>query len=219
MGALVAGVAHEVRNPLFAISASLDAFDTELGDREGYREYSALLRTEVGRLSDLMKELLEYGRPSAPELALHPLRETIEGGIQACERQAAAARVSLRTEIGIDDEPMPIDAPRLIQVVQNVVQNAIDHSPEGGSVRVSARELDGAVEVRVEDEGPGFGDNLDKVFDPFFTRRRTGTGLGLSIVKRIVHEHGGEVAASDRAGGRGGAMTIRLPRQGREVRT
>jgi signal transduction histidine kinase len=212
MGALVAGVAHEVRNPLFAISATLDAFESEFSEHEDFREYSDLLRAEVERLSHLMKELLEYGRPTAAELEPGSIREVVQRGVQSCERQAAASGIALAQDLELSGATMPVDAARMVQVVQNVVQNAIDHSPRGSGVRVSAREVDGGVELQVQDEGPGFAEgDLERIFDPFFTRRRAGTGLGLSIVQRIVQDHGGEVIPANRSDGPGAVVTIRLP--------
>jgi len=218
MGSLVAGVAHEVRNPLFAISATLDAFESEFAGNEDFREYAELLRAEVARLSHLMKELLEYGRPTAADLVPQPLRGSIEKGVRACDRQARAAGVVVEVDLDLNDEPIQVDPPRMIQVIQNVVQNAIDHSPRGGRTRVIARERGDAVECRIEDQGPGFDESdLDRVFDPFFTRRRSGTGLGLSIVQRIVQDHGGEVVPSNRGDEKGAVVTISLPRRRQEA--
>lgn len=218
MGALVAGVAHEVRNPLFAISATLDAFESEFAGNEEYREYSQLLQTEVDRLSHLMRDLLEYGRPSAAELSPQSIGDTLARGLAACQRQAEAAGVALESDLAVDPTPMQVDAPRLEQVVQNLVQNAVEHSPRGGRVRLVARETDGGVECRIEDEGPGFAEgDLERVLDPFFTRRRSGTGLGLSIVQRIVQDHGGEVVPANRSGEPGAVVTIRLPRPRKKV--
>lgn len=106
----------------------------------------------------------------------------------------------------------------MIQVLQNLIQNAVHFSPEGGTVEVALRETQAQgngvwQECSVRDSGPGFRDeDLGHLFEPFFTRRPGGTGLGLSIVKRIVYEHEGEVAAANHPQG-GAVITVRLPRR------
>jgi PAS domain S-box-containing protein len=221
MGRLVAGVAHEVRNPLFGISATLDAFDADFSDRPEYREYSRRLRAEVSRLADLMHDLLEYGRPAPPQLARGSLRGVIERAARACAVSARVAGVSLVTELAPDLPEIELDEGRLVQVYQNLIENAVQHSTRGSAVEISAAsESDLFVTTGVADSGSGFREeDLSRVFEPFFTRRRGGTGLGLSIVHRIVTEHGGQIQATNRPAG-GAVLRIRLPRSlpsGREA--
>jgi signal transduction histidine kinase len=106
-----------------------------------------------------------------------------------------------------------MDRTRLMRVFENLLENAIQHSPRGGQVSVEVRRADGsvdAIECVVEDSGPGIAaEDLPHVFEPFFTRRKGGTGLGLSIVQRIVEQHGGEVLVANRPHG-GTAVTVRL---------
>ena len=109
---------------------------------------------------------------------------------------------------------LELDPGRMEQVFENLIANAIQHSPPGGRVRVTARlggPKGGPVEFTVEDEGAGLAEaDIPRLFDPFFSRRQGGTGLGLSIVQRIVEAHGGRVAAGNRAVG-GAVFTVRLP--------
>jgi PAS domain S-box-containing protein len=215
MGRLVAGVAHEVRNPLFGISATLDAFDTDFSDRPEYKQYSARLRAEVDRLTHLMYDLLEYGRPATVRFGRGSLHAVLERSVLACAAQARAAGVTIVQEIPEDLPELMMDRGRLVQVFQNLIENAVQHSPPGAAVGLRAQVLErpGVVECVVEDSGPGFREeDLGRVFEPFFTRRRGGTGLGLSIVQRIVLEHGGTIVAANRPEG-GAAMTVTLPGQ------
>ena len=214
MGNLVAGVAHEARNPLFGISANLDAFEAEFGQREEYAETIARLRTEVDRLVALMSDLLEFGRPVQEHVAPGSLAEVIRDAVAACRSIAEQARVTLSSEVPTE-LVLPMDQRRLSQAFENLLRNAIQHSSPGGTVRVTfAHERqDGRMWVRcsVQDGGPGFRtEDVAHVFRPFFTRRPGGTGLGLSIVQRIVESHGGQVQAGNREGG-GGEMSVRLP--------
>jgi PAS domain S-box-containing protein len=213
MGTLIAGVAHEVRNPLFAISATLDAYANELA-QPGYEQFHAMLRREVRRLIDLMQELLEYGRPSVLTLERGSVPEVIEAAIESRRPAAHAAGVELDNRVAID-ATLLIDRSRLQQVFENLIDNAVQHSRSGGHVCIRSKPREHAgrrwIELRVEDEGSGFpAHELHRVFEPFFTQRDGGTGLGLSIVQRIVEEHAGKVAAGNRDGG-GAVVTILLP--------
>jgi PAS domain S-box-containing protein len=214
MGTLLSGVAHEVRNPLFGISAAIDAFHGEFSDREEYRQYASLLRNEVARLTTLMRDLLEYGRPAQTELEPGRLGDVIQRAVRLCSLRAREGGVELVTQIDPDLPLVSMEAGRLVQVFQNVVENAVQHSPSGGQVTISASVgADGMSGVRCQvlDAGPGFrAQDRARVFEPFYTRRRGGTGLGLSIVQKIVEEHGGAVAVANRAPG-GAVVTIDLP--------
>ncbi|MGH9418592.1 MAG: PAS domain-containing sensor histidine kinase, partial [Thermoanaerobaculia bacterium] len=213
MGTLVAGVAHEVRNPLFGISATLDAFHEELS-QPGYAECSATLRQEVNRLIHLMQELLDYGKPPALNIERGNIQSVIEEAVESRRAAAQSAQVGIRNEL----TPVPallMDRSRLRQVFENLIDNAIQHSDPDGIVRIGCALADHAgrqwVECSVDDEGPGFAPNdLDRVFEPFFTQREGGTGLGLSIVQRIVEEHSGKVFATNRAEG-GGRIRVLFP--------
>ncbi|WNG40766.1 PAS domain S-box protein [Archangium minus] len=215
MGTLVAGVAHEVRNPLFGISVTLDAFEAQYGDAPGTERYVSVLRREVSRLNELMRGLLTYGRPSSTELIPCTLSSVLAEAVDATSALAREreARVEVQVEQGLPRVPM--DPGRLAQVFQNLLANALQHSPCGASVRLTARRLqdEGAtrVECVVADQGPGFSpEDLARVFEPFYTRRQGGVGLGLSIVQRIVEEHHGTVSVGHGPSG-GAEVRVCLP--------
>jgi PAS domain S-box-containing protein len=214
MGTLVAGVAHEVRNPLFGISATLDAFHEELSE-PGYAECAATLRQEVNRLIHLMQELLEYGKPPALTIDRGDIRSVVGQAVENRLPTALAAQVEIRNEMTETMPTLLMDRSRLRQVFENLIDNAIQHSDPGGVVRITGALADQAgrhwVECTIDDAGPGFSPlNLDRVFEPFFSQREGGTGLGLSIVLRIVEEHSGKVSASNRPEG-GGRIRVLFP--------
>lgn len=217
MGTLVAGVAHEVRNPLFGISATLDAYEQELDELE-LVELNRALRREVTRLTRLMQDLLEYGKPSVLNFERVPLSAIVSVALKGAEGRAQPAQVTLSAETEGEVPEVRVDAERMRQVFENLVDNAIQHSPRGGNVRVTLRQVERGgrtfVEARVEDGGGGFRPaDLERVFEPFFTRREGGTGLGLSIVHRILDEHSGTIEAANRPEG-GAVITLRLPPAG-----
>jgi signal transduction histidine kinase len=215
MGSLVGGVAHEVRNPLFGISSTLDAFEARFGSRQEFQPYMRVLRGELDRLTELMRELLEYGRPASLELSPDRIEEVIAEAIHACEPLAKRTNVEIVNHIRQAFPPVLMDRRRLLQAFQNLFANAMQHSPSGGIVEVEAQAVRDEDEVWIDcvikDSGSGFPpEDLPRIFEPFFTRRRGGTGLGLSIVQRIVEEHHGTISAGNRLEG-GAVMAVRLP--------
>jgi PAS domain S-box-containing protein len=215
LGALVAGVAHEVRNPLFGISSTLDAFEARFAGRTDHRPYVAVFREQLDRLTSLMNDLLEYAKPGGGELAYGAIEPVVEQALRACSPIAARAQVALESRIAPGLPSLRMDAKRMSQVFQNLVENGVQHSPAGGEVRVGAEVVlrggEPRVECVIEDKGPGFrAEDLPHLFEPFFTRRHGGTGLGLSIVYRIVTDHGGTIVARNRPGG-GACITVGLP--------
>lgn len=215
MGALLAGVAHEVRNPLFAISATLDAFDLQHAANPGVSELALVLRREVGRLSRLMGDLLEYGRPIATETGDVSVVEVIRLAVEECSAAAHAEGIEVRIDIAGSPAPVRGDRRALTLAFVNLIRNAIQHTRRGGVVDVGACEVveqDASwIDCFVADRGPGFSRRvLEHVFEPFFSRRRGGTGLGLALAHRVFAEHRGRVVAANRAGG-GAIMMVHLP--------
>ena len=215
LGSLVAGVAHEVRNPLFGISSILDAFETRFSDRTEYLRYTNVLRDEIGRLTVLMEELLEYGKPFRGDLYLVSMEEMIARSVRACLPAAEVAQVNLNSHVEDSLPKIRIDRRRLSKVFVNLIENAIQHSPAGTTVSVEAtRMIDGGhewVQCAIRDSGPGIlAEDMPKIFEPFFSKRRGGTGLGLAIAQRIMQEHGGKLIAVNNPDG-GASMLARFP--------
>ena len=215
LGSLVAGVAHEVRNPLFGISSIVDAFETRFSDRTEYLRYTKVLRDEIGRLTLLMEELLEYGKPLGGDLYLVSTEEMVARSVRACLPAAEVAKVTLNSQIADNLPKIKIDRRRLSKVLVNLIENAIQHSPSGGVVTIEVERLtdgkDEWIQCAIKDSGRGIlEDDLPRIFEPFFSKRRGGTGLGLAIAQRIMQEHGGQLIAGNNPEG-GACMIARFP--------
>jgi len=209
VGALVSGVAHEVRNPLFGISATIDAFEATFEDAQ-FTRYTVALRENVARLNELMKDLLEYGRPSQPTLTAGPLAPVVLRAHSAMGALATQANVTIDIQLANTLPPVRRDASRVQQVFENLFKNAIQHSDGESTVEVRGRfdHARKAVVITVEDRGSGFREeDLPRLFEPFFTRRHGGTGLGLSLVQRILEDHGATIDVRNRDGG-GASVTV-----------
>jgi len=211
IGSLVAGVAHEVRNPLFGIAGTVEVLETRFAAHESLPRYLAAMRRDVTRLQELMRDLLELGKPGVLDRRAVPLPAILQDALRACDAMAAGL-------LSMDGVPQDLpavlaDRGRAVQVFQNLMQNAIDHAPPGTRIHVEAGTTPErrAVWCAVRDAGPGFApEDLRRLFEPFYTRRQGGTGLGLSIAQRIVEQHGGRIEARNHPEG-GAVVTVTLP--------
>ncbi len=219
LGALVGGVAHEIRNPLFAISATLDALELTFPPTAECQEMLGTVRGELERLNTLVRDLLEYGRPTSLDRRSQPMAPVFAASVAAA--RPLAERLNVGVRVGV--EPLPevaIDASRLVQVLGNLLENALHHAPSGSVVDLMARpDTRGSTEgvlIEILDRGPGIQpEDRARLFEPFFTRRKGGVGLGLCVVQRIVDDHQGIVEIVNRDGG-GACAIVWLPIVGSE---
>ncbi len=215
LGAMVAGVAYEVRNPLFGISAALDAFAARFGEREEMRRYVEALREPATRLARLLQELIEYARPAAGERQAADLREVAAAAVRASSELAGRHAVTVAFSPGDDPAPVLADRERLQSALAGVIENAIQASHAGDRVEVVVeRARDGGGErsaCRVRDHGAGFREaDLPHLGEPFFSRRHGATGLGLALVQRVVFEHHGTLRFANADGG-GAEVELAFP--------
>jgi signal transduction histidine kinase len=217
LGQLISGVAHEVRSPIFGISATLDAFEARFGPQPDHERYFDNLRRELARMNDLMRDLVELGRPAMAPKRPESLGSMVEQAVTAVREQAAQRHVVIRMDLTDAERTwlVQVDRRRLVQALSHLLDNAIHQSPAGNDVvvRAAAARRSGTMELTlaVEDSGPGFRlEDLVRIGEPFFTRRSGGTGLGLAIVQRIAEDHGGSLAVTNRPEG-GASARITLP--------
>lgn len=211
MGELTAGVAHEVRNPLGVIRASVQLLEEAHCDQARIHEAAEVMKQEIDRLDKVIKALLDFGRPSKPTMVSVDIAGVLEDVMLFTSRFAEQAEVSIVLETSPELPHVFGDPDQLKQVFLNLVTNAVQAMEDtGGEIRISTRLDRDFVSVTIEDTGPGIpASDLPKVFDPFFTKRSEGTGLGLTIVHRIVDEHDGHIEMASSPAGT--AFTVTLP--------
>jgi signal transduction histidine kinase/CheY-like chemotaxis protein len=203
VGTLAAGLAHEVRNPLNSASLQLAVLERRLergetGDKA--TSITRIIKGEIDRLERLVREFLAFAKPTPLDPRPVDLPQVLAGIVALIAPEAEAARIAVKVDADAALPRAAGDAERLRQVVLNLTRNAVEAMHErGGTLTLRARGRGDLVEIEVEDDGPGFADELP-VFDAFFTTKDQGTGLGLSLVHRIVADHGGTITVSSRPG-------------------
>ncbi len=213
VGALSAGLSHEIKNPLNAATLQLSVLERRL-KRIGNLppdifEPLAIVQAEIKRLASFLDDFLQFSRPR--ELQRTPLdgADLVRCVAGLLEPEAQAAQ--LRLEVACDgDTPLVADAARLQQTLVNLVLNAIQAAPPGGWVRMSCKALGKSVQFVVEDSGPGIPEEVrERIFEPFFTTKESGSGLGLPLVHSTVQQHGGTLTVDREAAG--ARFVISLP--------
>lgn len=234
IGEVAAGVAHEIRNPLFGISSVAQILMTEVKFDPVHQELLSAMQAEIKRLNVLVEDLLHYSRPSKPQRTPQALEQIWDEILGMAKEELAEAKVQVIREIGDGLPPVPADGDKLRQVFLNLLRNAIQATPSGGQIIIRLQrtgrdalpipmqhslELQaGAAEPfreyvvsAVTDTGVGISAaDLDRVFDLFFTTKSTGSGLGLAICRRIVEDHGGAIGIQS-AEREGTTVTMALP--------
>ena len=213
LGEMAAGVAHEIRNPLGGIGGLAGLLEKDLDTDDPRRRLASRIVAGVQSLNHVVTSLLDFTRPIHPERKPFPLKEAIDSALALLAEPAAEAGVEVRLNGGLHRQTVMADPDLLKQVLLNLLANAVDAMPDGGTLTVSCRERleDEVIEILVADTGVGIADeDLGKVFNPFFTTKDNGVGMGLAVAHRIIEAHGGRATVSSRLG-RGTAFSIVLP--------
>ncbi|HTA21063.1 MAG TPA: ATP-binding protein [Polyangia bacterium] len=212
VGTMAAGLAHEVRNPLNSASLQLTVLERRLARGEGPAEVlpiAGIIKSEIDRLDRLVRDFLAFSQPRPLDVKAVDVATLLSGIAALIAPVAEAAKVTLATDVAPLLPPIAGDGERLRQVLLNLTRNAVEAmQASGGTLTLRARTDADAIELDVEDDGPGFAEDLP-VFDAFFTTKEQGTGLGLSLVHRIITDHGGTIRVQSRPGRT--CFTLRLP--------
>ncbi len=221
IGEMASGLAHEIKNPLAGIKASIEILgeDLELGDQD--REVLSRIIEEIKKIEALLRSLLNYARPPAPQLDTLEIERVLTRALTSARYSVRGihSRSEKETTVSFErnfDGNLPMilaDPSQLEQVFLNLLLNAAEAMPEGGAVTLSASYdiATDTVRIEVSDTGPGLEEeNIEKIFKPFYTTKPRGTGLGLAICRRLINQHGGDIGVENKPGG-GARFTVTIP--------
>jgi signal transduction histidine kinase len=218
LGTFASGLAHEVRNPLNSIALQVSLLERRIarldsGVGQEMRAMADIIREEIRRLDGLVGDFLLFSRTDRMQEQLASLDSVVDEVLRLMAPEAAGNGITLaKASLGPPVPSFRMDAEKMKQVVINLVRNAVEAMPGGGSVTVDTGVVNGQARLAVRDTGPGLPEGVD-VFQLFVTTKARGTGLGLSIVQQIVLQHGGEISVQSQPG-QGATFTISLPMAG-----
>jgi len=220
---LAAGVAHEIGNPLNALNIHLQLLARELqdlpdGTREPLADLVGVARIEVERLDTIIRQFLRALRPTQPVMQTEQVTDVLQETLALLKTEFENRRIAVSVDI-VDTIPtVQLDRSQIKQVFFNLIKNALEAMPDGGTLRIEVSAGDVYVDIAFIDTGKGIApEELQRVFEPYRTSKQTGSGLGLMIVQRIVDEHGGEIELASKPDV-GTCFKVRLPRSERRVR-
>jgi len=208
IGRIAAQITHEIRNPLSSISLNAE----ELGERApDARELCDAIVREVDRLTGITEEYLRFARLPKPQLQRADVNETVRDLLDFVRPELEAGGVRVTASLAPGLPRVLADIAQLRQLLLNLLRNAREAMPSGGSLHVATRADEGLVSVEIHDTGQGISpERMERIFDPFFTTKARGTGLGLAMAQEIAQEHGGQLLCESVAG-EGTVFTLRLP--------
>ncbi|RMF92534.1 MAG: GAF domain-containing protein [Candidatus Schekmanbacteria bacterium] len=215
LGQLAAGMAHEIRNPLVSIQTFLQLLPERINDKEFRTDFLKITTGEVERISRLLTALLDFSKPSKPKFAEENLSELLEDIVFLCENQIKKKNIQVEKRYDVNLKSVNVDKEQIKQVFLNIILNAIDATPENGKIKIATRNInvDNQTYVQVEISDTGIGiekQDLENIFNPFFTKKEKGSGLGLSICHQIIDEHMGTISAESEVG-KGSSFYINIP--------
>jgi len=204
IGELIASVVHEMRNPLSSVKLNFQIIGRTLDKEGALHEHYAIGLSQIAQLEKMFSSLLDYSKPITLERVSFGIKSVIEQSIGQIAPNFGEGAIALR---GIDDSLPPVfgDPGKIQQVIVNVVKNAIESAGPEAKIEIrasAAKSVEGnELLLEIKDNGPGISEqDLERIFQPFFTTKQKGTGLGLSIVKKIMEAHGYGISVSSREG-------------------
>jgi signal transduction histidine kinase len=209
MGRMAAGIAHEVRNPLFIIRGSAENLKRKHpGDSENIQE---LIIDEVDRLNGILTDYLMFARNESTRVSETDLAALVNRTVRLVSDPVEAGDITFEMRFGVETAPFACEEKKLQQVILNILLNAIQALDGRGTLYISLSRKKNEYILEFIDTGPGIPEkDLERVFEPFYTTRATGSGLGLAIARRVIEDHGGTITLATGDSG-GTAVTVKLP--------
>ncbi len=191
---LASGIAHEIRNPLTALKTFVEYFPKKKNDPAFIAKFESIASTEINRIESILNDLLSFAKPSALSLTDTDIKKTVEHALNLTVNQLSKNRVEVKTDFANELPIIKADTNKLLQVFINLILNANDAMPDGGTLNITIISNNDKIIITLTDTGHGIEPkDLAKIFDPFFSTKEKGTGLGLAIVKGIIEDHGGKI--------------------------
>ncbi|TAL10036.1 MAG: HAMP domain-containing histidine kinase [Nitrospirae bacterium] len=222
VGKLASGIAHEIRNPLNFMNLSIDHIRNRLGSGrpDGTAEALALManiKAEIHRLNTMIENFLTVGKPLTLNKSEVDLGALIQDVVELARQKAVEQGIAIEVADGVPAPRLRADPLQIKTCLMNVVLNAIQAMPAGGRLRITVTPGSGTVDVTISDTGPGISeDDINRIFNPYFTTKKLGIGLGLAITKKVVEEHRGRITVNSRPN-EGTDVVISLPVESIEV--
>jgi signal transduction histidine kinase len=211
LGRMVAHVSHEIRNPLVVLGGYAQHIVRKADDPQSVRRHAQIISDNVRQLEDLLTDLLDMTHHRPGQLSPGNVHEVIDQAWQLSGGAAAKCPIILKRHYGQNIPLLHIDRSSLLRAFLNVMRNAVQFMPEGGTLEVSTRIGADEVQIEITDSGPGITPELlPTIFDPFVTHREHGTGLGLTVAQEIAQQHGGHVEARSEVG-KGASFVFHFP--------
>ena len=197
LGKMVAGISHEIRNPLGIIGSTAQLLHHKMEEGDPRKQLGEIIMEEASRLNSIVTDFLDFARPTTPNYSECRVDAVLKRNLKFLEVELKRRCIEVQLRFAENGRPVIADGDLLYRAFLNIFVNAMEALDDGGIIQVTTRYRDSredTLEVIIADTGSGIsGNNLGKIFEPFFTTRNTGTGLGLPIVRNIIESHGGTV--------------------------
>jgi signal transduction histidine kinase len=211
LGRLSAGIAHEIRNPLGSIQGAVEILGQNLEKNDPKFEFAHIAKQEVSRLEKLTGEIVQFSKPAPPKRLRANWCDLVDDACRLCADQAQRQGVEIVNRIVSSGAAILVDPEQVKQVLINILINAIQAQSGGGIITIQGSVEEGESIISIQDNGPGIAlEQLDSVFDPFYTTKSQGAGLGLSISYQLVRNNGGRIWVTSEPG-RGACFHIAFP--------
>ncbi len=214
LGQMVAGISHEVKNPLGIIRSTAELLGEMPDASDTQKRLSGVIKEESTRLNQIVTEFLDFARPQVPNIQECQLEEIIEKNLSFIRPELEKKGIQVQDNLNGRSFKLRADHDLLYRAFLNILINAIHSMQDGGTIDIKVEEARDAYRIDIEDTGCGISEeNVDKIFNPFFTTKEKGSGLGLSIVRKIIEGHRGTIGIKS-IEGQGTKVQVQLPRRG-----